>query len=191
MHRTSRTPIFIVTFMLAVLTPGMGGCNSQQIEDLKGDLAAAQQLLADVQQAKAEFDTAVATLPEGEERDRMLQGSAEAQAVIDKTQATIERLSQQLAEADDLLDIIGAGAQSAAPLLPVPWNALAGAVAGLAIGLIRAGHNRAVARRIAQSVDDKLASLSPEDAAAISLVQGATGKRVVDEAEGKVLALPF
>ena len=56
--------------------------------------------------------------------------------------------------------------------------------------IIRAGRTRALARRVIQSVDEYI---DPDevDAARISAAQGAEGKRLVDEAEGKAAKLLF
>ncbi len=175
----------------------LGGCNSEQIDDLKQQVARTQAVLDQAVAAKAEVDAAVQAMPPGDDRAKAVAFSAKLQGVIDQASAVLPRLQSELADAQDTLGVLQAGVTAAAPLIPPPWGTVAAAAAGLLIGLIRAAANRSAGRRIAASIEQ---NATPEGTVNLSdpatrdrlrTAQGALAGRLVDEAQGKSLALPF
>ena len=83
-----------------------------------------------------------------------------------------------------------ASVEAAAPYIPSPWGPLISLAAGLTIGLLRSAQNRSLGRRVIQSIDDRVKPTADE-AMKINIAQGASGRRLVDEAQGKTLKLPF
>ena len=84
-----------------------------------------------------------------------------------------------------------------APFIPGPWSGVLTGLAGLALGLLRARANRKAAVGMAQAIEtnkDDAGVLNLTDkitANRVSSAMGASGKRIVDEAQGKVSSLPF
>ena len=186
-------PVTAIAAMLIVLALSTSGCESaekhmaeavQQIELLEGDVAELRGL-------KEQFDELLAALPEGEQRDAVQAQADQVEAALGEAEVLLPELRAAIESADgDVLEAVEGGVATVAPLLPPPWGSVAIGAVGLAIGLIRAGRTRALARRVIQSVDEYI-DLDEVDAARISAEQGAEGKRLVDEAEGKVAKLLF
>ena len=186
-------PVTAIAAMLIVLALSTSGCESaekhmaeavQQIELLEGDVA-------ELRGIKEQFDQMLAALPEGERRDAVQVQADQVEAALAEAEVLLPELRAAIDSADgDVLKAVEGGVTAVAPLLPPPWGSVAIGAVGLAIGLIRAGRTRALARRVIQSVDEYI---DPDDidAAHISAEQGAEGKRLVDEAEGKVAKLLF
>ena len=82
------------------------------------------------------------------------------------------------------------------PYIPVPFvgEILAG-LSGLTLGLVRAAANRRAARAVALGVEAAKDTNGVPDlkgkASLVSATMGASGNRIVDEAQGKKAALPF
>jgi hypothetical protein len=183
--------------LITVLALSLAGCNADQIAALSEQLSQTQTVLDQAVAAKTDIDTTIASLPEGELRDRAIAYSQHLQGVIDKASVVLPRMRDELVRAEDTLGVISAGVNAAAPLIPPPWGTIVAAVTGLALGLFRAAQNRSAARRIAASIEqnagaDGTINLSdPAIKDKVRSVQGATAGRVVDEAQGKVASLPF
>jgi len=195
----------LLWLLLAALLIAPVGCNELDIEamkaevsELRKDAAAGREALELSREQRAELAEAIAALPEGKTKDALVQ-------VLNGLDVRIEQISgvllnadealgdyeMRLANARDGLDVAEATVQSTATFLPPPWNAMLAAGGGLILGLLRAAQNRKHGRAIAGSVDGRLTELDPAAAAAISAAQGAGAKRIVDEAQGKKLKLPF
>ena len=195
--------------LLAIgITAGAAGCTADQVEEIKAAVASIAGQRETVQMAadkavadKAEMDAEIAAMPDGPAKDKAVAKSEKIGKIIeayqewlDRADATISALQAGLVEANDALDVAEAGLHATTPYLPLPWGALATGIGGLTIGLLRAYQNRKAGRNIAASVADIVAKeldLSPESAARLSAAQGATAKRIVDEAQGTKAVVPF
>ena len=156
---------------------------SAQVEKAKGDLA--------------RMEAEIGAMPEGSEKEtamkvaaKISEGIAASEKWLGKATQTVGVLEAALVNAQDGFDVAQAALDAAKTVAPPPWGYLASVLGGLVLGLIRAGYNRWTARKIVRSVDGIVAP-DKTAAAAISLIQGASGKRIVDEAQGKKLALPI
>jgi len=194
---------FWVSVLAAVLV--LPGCTDEQIAKmrqaagtLKEQVPVVKDTLSKAQAQSENIEQAINSLPDGELKDKLLKAKMVADQTVEaanefleKAEPQLAELNAKLAEATDTLDVIDAGIQSAAPLLPVPWGPLLAAGGGLVVGLLRAAQNRKAARNIATSVQPILADvkLTEEQKTAIRATQGATGNRIVDESQGKKPAL--
>jgi len=196
--------LVLMLLLTAIVTIPVA-CNPQQIAELKvqaaemrADLAAGRQQLELTRDQRVRLAEAISEMPEGKEKEKF-------KAVLDTVDQRIEQVTgyvlnvedalnefeAKIANADDPLDVADAAVQTTAPFLPPPWNALLAAAGGLAIGLVRAAQNRIAARSIAASMEGHVTGLTATEVDAISAAQGAGGKRIVDEAQGKKLKLPI
>ena len=206
MHHPRRL-LFLLAAALALIILAQGhGCvpmsiGSQQIT--AQDVAATQQVLADT---RAELEATQARLvalqagqPPDAEPDPEIaaieQRIGELAANMEKLEAAAATWAEIMAANPDM-DRFGqllAGAQAAAPLIPPPWGELIlGGVSILAI--IRAAANRRAGRQVAASVAAPMAAALAADptlGATIRAAQGTAAGRLVDEAQGRALALPL
>ena len=194
----------IITLALVCCLAPVTGCNQQQIAELqlraaelKMQLATGRADLELTREDRARLALAIADMPEGEQKEtakKILKDTDAAletfAAVVLKVEGAAQRMEERLESATDGFDVAAATVESVAPLLPPPWGAILAATGGLVIGLIRAGYNRAQARKIAASLDGKL-TLTEADKLAVRAAQGTGAGRIVDEAQGKKTALPF
>jgi len=95
---------------------------------------------------------------------------------------------------EKIADVVETGVEVAKPWLPQPWGMILTAVAGLVIGLLRAGHNRKAGRELAASVAPAVIAASvanPHYPKRLAATQSAAVKAIVDEMQGKKIKLPF
>ena len=182
------------------------GCNDEQLDRLRSGSKQAEATAEQVAGAmdvviaeKATVDAAIVNLPPSEQRDKAIALSKSlgdkitvGRQWLDKAQATLATFNALLANAEDGFDAASATLTAAGPLLPQPWGALIAGAGGLMIGLVRAGYNRHLGRKIVRSLDTAGATrLTAKEILTINVAQGPTGRRLVDEAQGKKFALPF
>ena len=94
---------------------------------------------------------------------------------------------ENLEGAQQVLDVV-------APLLPPPFNALAGLAGGLALGLVRAWLRKRQGLSVIKALESVKVGNSIDitnNAERISAAMGSAGKALVDEAQGKTRSLPF
>lgn len=185
--------------------PLLAGCNADQI---KQAFSATEQLSAGMQEIKAALaeattrrtgiESMLAEIPAGPDRDQAVATSAKLDTVIsigsawlDKTDAAVDILKAELAEAEVGFDVAEGIMRAAQPFIPAPWGAIAIGVGGLVIGFIRARMNRVAARNVIVSVDPVVAKASASAKVDIASAQSTAAGRLVDEAQGKALKLPF
>ncbi len=185
--------------------PLLAGCN---IDQIKGALSTTEQLSAGMQEIKAALaeattqragiESVLAEIPPGPDRDMAVATSAKLDTAIriggawlDKTDAAVDILKAELAQADEGFDVAEGIMRAAQPFLPAPWGAIAIGAGGLVIGLARAGWNRYLARKIVKSVDPIISQAKLADKTDIRFAQGALAGALVDEAQGDKLKLPF
>lgn len=199
--------IGIVAAMLILLI--IGGCaflQSQSSADAKANLLKAEAAVEEVQSAlslaleqKAQILVLIESLPDGELKDTAVAKLSNVESVISAlqqkveiTKATLETLNREIADAKSWLDIAAGTVTAVAPLLPAPWGAIAGAVGGLVIGLLRAWRNKKAAIAVIQSVQPIVTkALTPAVSETLSAKQGSAGQALVDAAQGKGTVLPF
>jgi hypothetical protein len=204
-----RTALLILVMAAAVAT--MPACNAAQLGALQAqaklaadDAAAAKAELVKAQATAAALRESAATQPDGPAKDAAIKsadvleaGVAKAAPVVDKIAEAARVLADKVKAADPSDQFAGAQAiVDTASIIP-GWGALISAIGGLALGLIRAGYNRSAARAMAKGLElaqDPLGIINladPKTGDKIRTVQGAGAGRIVDEAQGKVMALPF
>jgi len=183
----------------------VSGCTSEDIATARTKLASVQQAAEQVQgglafaiEQKAAIDKLLPTLPAGSTRDKVIAVSKKLDAYINTSQDWLAKARQsmnilqaQLATATDTLDVVEGGVQAAAPLIPPPWGAVLAGVAGLVVGLIRAASTKKTAVKTLAAINPHIGPMTDADRAAVSAAQGAAGKKLVDEAQGKVSSLPI
>lgn len=175
-----------------------------QIRDIAAgvqkDVDAAQAVLDQAQPAIDAYRAEVEAMPDGDEKEAAEQILAAMEATLVKPREVVAKGSAVLAEINtrlaglqdgDLVDVAEIGIDVGASTLPPPWGALVGLGGGLAIGLFRAYQNRQTARNIAKSVDHIIKGVEPSESTAIAARQTLAAERVVDEAQGKAVRLPF
>ena len=184
-------------------------CSQEEVEQLKGHVAKAQQaaevaesVVATAQNARDTIESYVASLPEGETRDKWLERLEKAEDVLVKAQAgaeianvTVTRLKAALADAQDEWDVADGVVGAVSPLIPPPWGAIAAAVATLAIGLLRSASRKKAAMAIVRAIEDakvdgKVDFEDPDVRVAMTASMGPAGRALVDEAQGKRKSLP-
>lgn len=185
--------------------PMLAGCNLEQIEEAT---AAVEQISAGIQDIQAAVDeataqraaleTVIAQMQPGPDRDQAVAMSAKLGTAIevgtlwlDKAEVSIGILQDGLANADDPFDVAEGVLKAAQPFIPAPWGAIAIGLGGLVIGFIRARMNRVAGRNAVASVDPVVAKASASAKEDIASAQSTAAGRLVDEAQGKVLKLPF
>lgn len=204
-----RTVALMALITLACLLAS--GCNAAQLGALQAqaklaadDAAAAKAELVKAQTTAAALRESAATQPDGPAKDAAIKsaetleaGAAKAAPVVDKIAEAARVLNEKVKAADPSDKFAGAQAiVDTASIIP-GWGALISAIGGLALGLIRAGYNRAAARAMAKGLElaqDPTGNINladPKTGDKIRTVQGAGAGRIVDEAQGKVMALPF
>jgi hypothetical protein len=80
------------------------------------------------------------------------------------------------------------------PFLPPPFNVVVPSLAGLMIGLGRAWYVKSTAKNVIRSVDPIIHEAIEKDvrvAFTLNQQQTPSGKRLVDEAQGSKVSLPF
>ena len=186
---------FLVAVLLAlVITPA--GCTPEEIGQLRADLEATQLQLQNTQIAVQQAHLKIAQMPDGPQKEKWARRLAAMEAVLVELEPAVGALKERILTAKDPLDVAAATIETAAPFLPPPWNTLVPLFGGIALGLIRAAQNRYNGRKALRSVQPAVTSaLHAADgkvtAEGLSGAQGAGGKRLVDEAQGKKMALPF
>lgn len=188
------------------------GCSTAQLDRAatdvrlaRGDIAALRGELAAAQGRAQEAREQAATQPAGPARDALL-------AVAAASEKAAEKAGPVLAKAEAVAQVAEAGLRAAASgdglagvetavttaVGFVPgWGSVLALLSTTIFGLIRAGYNRAAARAIAKSVElaqgaDGVLNLDdPAKQEDLRTLQGAGGSRIVDEAQGKRVALPF
>lgn len=120
-----------------------------------------------------------------------------AQSILAQAESAARTLADGLAKAESAPDVAQATVNAATPLIPGPWGAIVGLLATTLIGFWRAAYNRAAGRSIARSIElsqgkDGVINLDDEATREdLRARQGSGGSRLVDEAQGKAMALPF
>lgn len=202
---------FALGIALAAALAILPSCNSAQIDkanqqmaNVQTDLAALQQELADAKAKAAAAQEAAATQPDGPAKDAAVKKAEAAEAVADKIAPAIATAKAALAELQkavsnaDPANKVDQGlsiSQGVFGALSTVWPVL-GPIAGV-LGLIRAGITRSNARKIVQSLElaqDPTGKIDLNDPATrdkIRTLQGAGAGAIVNEAQGKSLALPF
>lgn len=207
-----RTVLCLATcLMLALVLPG---CSTEQLalaekrlEQTQTTLAATQRTLDQLEQQAVATREQAATQPAGPEQTRLVEAAARIEAVIAQAkpivtaaQAAASGAAREIAQASDATDAVLGTVQAAAdvgaPFIPV-WGGIVGLLVTNVITLIRNYRNRAAARAIPRSIelvqgaDGKVDFDDPTTQDNLRAMQGATAARIVDEAQGKRLALPF
>lgn len=199
-------PFAILLILAAALS--IAGCNpaqreqaQQYVQQAKEAAEAAQEAVVQAQAARDAIAAEVSNLPDEEDRalweDRMRAAEKAllaAQVRSEQAVQVLAEMNQTLGEADNLGDVIAGGAQAVAPVIPPPYGVLVGALGGLIGGLWRARHNRVAGRNLAgalESVKEGPTINLGANKDKISAMMGASGKRLVDEAQGKRWGLPF
>lgn len=204
-----RTTLILVALALAVAM--FGGCNAQQLADasqqatlVRGDIAAAQEQVDKAAATAAAAREAAATQPDGPEKDVTLAVATKAEGVVAKLKPIIEqaskiaaKLDEQIKKADPSDKLAGLDiAAATAPAIPV-YGPIIGLILTTIAGFARAAYNRSAARAMAKGLElaqDPTGVINladPKTGDKIRTVQGAGAGRIVDEAQGKVMALPF
>jgi len=188
-----RATIIIVAGLLLVAA---AGCNQDQIADAQATLAGVREQIAEAEAQHQVLVDAIEAMPPGEDREAWASRADDLAQWIAQADDVAGDLERHLADATDGLDVAGGVIQSIAPFIPPPFNGLVIFVGGTVIGLIRAAQNRSAARRVVQSIEaakdaGKVDFESVDVKNRLSVQQGATGKRIVDEAQGKASALLF
>jgi len=197
--------LLIVAVVAVIVCAMLCGCTvedraalTQQAVVVREHVDAAEAQIAAISDELANADEAIALLPEGKAKDEARAYKAGLEDALTRTQAVIaqgkvvlDEIAAGLADSGDAFDVAQVAITAAGKVAPPPWGALGAGLAGLVLGLIRAAYNRAAGRRVIASVDGYVMPSEPGEAAKLSVAQGAGGKRLVDEAQGKKLALPF
>lgn len=196
---------FIVAVVLVgvALPVALTSCVPSQVEEtraviaqIKADMITISAEVATAKADLAEMEAAITAMPEGREKEvatevaaKVSEGIAASEKWLGKATQATTALELALADAQDGFDVAEAVLNTARDIAPPPWGYLASSLGGLVLGLIRAAYNRSVARKVIRSVDT-LVQPDGNRSAIISAAQGAAGKRMVDEAQGKRFALP-
>lgn len=196
--------VLCVGILLPLLA--LSGCTDEQIEQMQQSVGFLEERIPDAQEVLAvaatqreTLDEAIAALPEGELKQSLIKIKAQSDAAVvqameflEKAEPRLAELKASLATATDTLDVIGVGVETAAPYIPAPWGKLLLAGWGI-VATVRARMNRKAGHGIAASAQPifDAAKLTDEQKATIRAAQGATGSRIVDEAQGKKAALPI
>lgn len=198
--------------LAVLLTAALPGCNAEQFGQLtaqttlvRDDVAALRGEIAAARERAATARAQAETQPAGPAREALIAAADKAEAIagraeptLRETEETLGRLEARLRAADpsDRFAAAQAVLEAAAPMVP-GYGPLIAFLGGTILGLVRAGYNRAAARSIARSIE---LTQSPEGAINLDdpstqddlrAHQGAAGSRIVNEAQGKALALPF
>lgn len=205
MRTLAITPICLLCAMVL-----LAGCTDADmvklrttiIPGLQEDMATVKETVEAAKLAQADIGKQLEKAPDGEWRDKLVAANVKFGAVIEQggvylTQGKValDAFAEQLQDAQSEWDVAIAGVQAAAPYIPAPWNVLVPFIVfGLTVGdsvrtRILDRRNRAITKKIIKSVDPiiKAANLTDAEKLAISAAQGADGKKVVDEAQGKKL----
>ena len=194
--------VLLVGLLLAALLPT--GCGNMNLDTVREQIQRVSEQTDDVQQAiaaaaerKADLDTQIAAMPPGTDRDRHVVVSEKLGEVIEAGQSflgeaevSLSRLGELMADATDDVDAFEATYQTTAEMLPPPWGGYLALGGGLIAALWRAAKNRQTARNIATSMEGRV-TVNTDERATVSGIQGAAGRRIVDEAQGKRTKLPI
>jgi len=115
-------------------------------------------------------------------------------------QAQLKKIEAATIGQPSTIDATGAielGGGAVAAVLPPPWNVIATLALGLGIGLWRSHQTRVAARDALRAVEaakqqgDGVLKFNDPKAKIVLDLAGKAGKRLVDEAQGRVISLPF
>lgn len=194
-----RMAVAVMLMLVAVMC--VSGCTL----DKEGISAAREQvelLQQDVLIAKAqmyELDMQIAALPEGEDREAARLLVEHTRAYLDKAVPMLKTAEARLAELEkakgfpEMMVVGGETIQQIGESVPVPWATHIAWAGALLATLGRAWSNRRDGRKVAESVDKvkRMNLLTDDDKKTVNKIQGPGGRRLVDEAQGKALSLPF
>jgi len=197
-----RPTLTLVLFTLLLVLPG---CNTAQIEEathaveeISAGMQDIQIAVAEASEQKLAIDAALESMPPGEGRDKAIALSAKLEEAIAvgsmwlaRADESISVLQIELANAEEPLDVAEGVIRAAQPFIPAPWGAIALGASGLIIGFLRARNTRIAARNIVESVEPTIKRTSADTKDRIAAAQSPAAARLVDEAQGKKLALPF
>lgn len=178
----------LLAAMLAV-----GGCtvDQERLDQVRHQLGLVQGDVAEFRGLHSQFEGVVDAMPDDELSDELRVRLEKVDRMLAAAEAKLPELQAALDDADgDVLEAVEGAVPVLAGALPPPWNAVAPPLAIAVLALIRSAYNRASARRLARSIDPYLQP-STDEARRISAAQGAGVKRIVDEAQGKRLAIPL
>ena len=197
----------LIALSLLIMTAGffmpLAGCTMADVQAIKDTISQANQqsdaytkIIQDANTQLVQAQIQASALPPGLDRDKALAQVVKLQNVVDsaslhlqKIQAVIASLDQQMKDVTDMPGLITAFSATAGTAAPQPYGLLI-ALAGTTIaGFLRAAQNRAAARNIAESINPLL---TPEQKEALkkSASQSATAKLIVDESQGKTVKRP-
>ncbi|MEM9414986.1 MAG: hypothetical protein AAGA29_05840 [Planctomycetota bacterium] len=117
---------------------------------IRDAITAAEEESAALDQVIADIETQLAALPEGEDRDELLELLDDAKAGKSKADAVAADLKTRLADADTGLDAIAAGLSSAGTVVPPPYGGYLAIAGGLLAALSETLRRRT--KRAAQDI---------------------------------------
>lgn len=197
--------VLIAVVLVGVALPiALTSCVPGQVEEtrailtqIRADMAGVSVQVAMAKADLVKIEADIAAMPEGAEKEaaikvaaKISEGIAASEKWLGKATQTASALDLALLNAEDGFGVAQAVLDTARDVAPPPWGYIVSSFGGLLLGLVRASYNRWTARNVVRSVDPLVTPDGP-DAAAISAAQGAGGKRLVDEAQGRRLVLPF
>lgn len=185
--------------VIAALVLGLllvGGCLSDgEMERTESEVIQAKIAAEQAREEKAALDALLAATPPEERPAELVAKSVELDERIGRALDAIAVLEQKLGQAEAGVetagDITGVVAPFAGPYAPVVT-----AIAGLVLGLFRSSQQKRRARAVVRSIEalkaaGKISLEDPVTKRVLDSVQGAEGKLLVDELQGRSAAVAF
>lgn len=206
MKRKPPLKLLAIAAVLAVLIMPLTACDTPppSADTFRAAIEQAQQTSADLDQVIADAKAELEALPEGEERDELLEVIANGTAEKARVDGVLTELQTQLETAGedaDVVDAIAAAMRSAGGTLPAPWGLYAGFGGSLLFGFnrwLKASRTKKAAERVIISIEQEKAQnngkVDFEDQATKTSLRSRMGPEaqdLVEEARDKAGVLGF
>ena len=188
---------FAVVLTLSFLFASGSGCTDARIAQIKEALGVADQqmttakaVLTAAEDALAEEQLRLATLPDGLEKDKAREQVAALQEIAARAQSeagviggVIFNLNRDLTNVTEASEMLEVTLREIGTVVPAPYGLFLGLAAAM-IGAVRAVQVKSAAKNIVKTVDKVL---TKEQKKELKVLNGQTklAKKIVDQAQGK------